>query len=291
MTDKIIAKLNSNENNLAIIEVVVEAKHAEDRRQQALTDLAQGVTIKGFRKGKAPIQLVEKELDPQRVLERAINKLLPEILDAAFELDKFKPLANPHIHLVDAKKDGEWKFEVEIALQPEIDTKDVKEYLKTELATTTLWTPEKGSEEDKRTEEQIQGEKLQKIMEALLKKYEFPVPAILIEDEVSSSLSRLLSQLQTLNLSLEDYLKSINKTGDQMRDEYKKAAEENLRLEIILARVGFDIGIKIEDEEIIAMIESTGDEKTKARLNTPEQRDYIREILRKRKTIDALMSL
>jgi FKBP-type peptidyl-prolyl cis-trans isomerase (trigger factor) len=291
MTDKIIAKLNSNKDNLAIIEVVVNAQTAEAKRQDALQDLAQGVTIKGFRKGKAPIQLVEKDMDPQRILERAVNKLLPEILDAAFEIEKFKPLANPHIHLVDAKKDGEWKFEVEIPLQPEIDTKDVKEYISGELKVTTLWTPEKGSEEDKRTEEQIQGEKLQKIMEALLKKYVFPVPAILIEDEVTSSVSRLLSQLQSLNLSLEDYLKSINKTGDDLRDEYKKAAEENLRLEIILARVGFDLGIKIEDEDINAMIESTGDDKTKARLNTPEQRDYIREILRKRKTIDALMSL
>lgn len=289
--EKYTAEVKSNKDNLAIIEVTVEAQEAESARQKALAEMAKEVTIKGFRKGMAPVAMVEKELDPANVLQRAVNKIVPEILDSALKSGEYKVLTNPHIHLIEAKKGGVWKFEIEIPLQPELDLSDIEEYVKGEVKASTLWTPEKGSTEEKKTEQDIQGEKLSKILEALLKKYKVTVPAIMIEDEVSQSLGRLLSQLETLNISLEDYLKSVGKTADEIRQEYAKAASENLALEIILSRAGSQLKIEVSDAEVDSMIVASGDQKTQERLNTPEQKAYIREILRKRKTIDALMSL
>lgn len=285
----IATNLKSTKENQALVEITVSAETTKEAHSEALEHLAEEVTIKGFRKGKAPISLVEKELDPQKVLEHAVSHLLPQILSTALKNHDLKPLTNPRISLVEAKKDKEWKFELDIPLQPELDTKDYKEYLKGELAAGAIWTPDKGKEEEKK--EATQEEKLQKLLAAILRKYTFDVPPILVEDEINRSLSRLLQQIQTLGLNLEDYLKSVGKTGEQLRDEYQKAASDNLRLEIILARLGHELKIEVPSEEIESMIKAAPDEKTRKNLDTPEQRQYIRGILEKRKTIDALLTL
>jgi FKBP-type peptidyl-prolyl cis-trans isomerase (trigger factor) len=287
--DAITTTLKGTEKNQALVEVVVSAQTAEAARQEAVGHMAESVTIKGFRRGKAPVALVEKELDPQKVLEHAVNHLLPDILSTALKNHQLKPLTNPRINLVAAKKGEEWKFELDVPVQPEIDTKDFKEYIHGELAVASILTLDKAAEET--SKEQTDEEKLKKLLDALLKKYQFEVPQLLIEDEINRSLSRLLNQVQTLGLNLEDYLKSIGKTGEQLRAEYQGAAQDNLRLEIILARLGQEMKIEVLDADIEAMIKSAGDEKTQKQLSTPEQKQYIGEIIRKRKTIDALLTL
>jgi FKBP-type peptidyl-prolyl cis-trans isomerase (trigger factor) len=114
---------------------------------------------------------------------------------------------------------------------------------------------------------------------------------MLVESEINRSLARLLDQVERLGLQLEDYLKQVGKSGDELRAEYHTAAQDNLRMEIILARLAHEMNIEVSDEEIMAMINTSGDEKTQAQLSTPEQKQYIRGILEKRKTIDALLSL
>lgn len=285
----IITNLKGTEKNQALVEVVIAAKVGEAARQEALHHMGESVTVKGFRPGKAPVNLIEKELDPQKVLEHAISHLLPEILTTALNENKLKPLSNPRIHLVEAKRGGDWKFELDIPLQPEMDTAGFKDYLKGELAASNLWKP--GDDKEEVDLEKANEEKLKKLIDVLLKKYTFDVPPMLVEDEITRSLTRLLTQVQTLGLNLEDYLKSIGKTGEQLREEYQKGANDNLRLEIILARLGQELKIEIPETEIEAMITNAGDEATRKKLDTPEQRQYIRGILEKRATIDALLSL
>ena len=286
----IAAKIVETKKNQASVEVTVIEKNSSSAYREALKHMAKEVTLKGFRKGKAPLNLVEKQLDPQKVLEHAISHLLPQILTAALKEHDLKPLSNPQIHLVEAKRDSAWKFRLEIPLQPEIDTKDFKDYIKGELAAGTIWTPDKGTKEET-GKEPDQEEKFKKLLDALLKKYLFDVPPLMVEDEINRSLSRLLQQVETLGLKLEDYLKSIGKTAEQLRTEYYNAAEDNLRLEIILARLGQELEITVTDAEVDDMIRNAGDEAKQKKLTTPEQKRYIGEIIRKRKTIDALLSL
>jgi FKBP-type peptidyl-prolyl cis-trans isomerase (trigger factor) len=287
----ITTSLKETQKNQALVTITVAADKAEAARQEALAHMGEGVTIKGFRKGKAPINLVEKQLDPQKVLEHAVNHLLPEMLTVALKENDFKPLANPQIHLVEANKGSEWKFEMDMPLQPDFDIKGYKEYIKGELATSAIWTPGKGDDKEEPSERAKQEARLKKLIDALLAKYKFEVPPMLVESEINRSLARLLDQVERLGLQLEDYLKQVGKSGDELRAEYHTAAQDNLRMEIILARLAHEMNIEVSDEEIMAMINTSGDEKTQAQLSTPEQKQYIRGILEKRKTIDALLSL
>ena len=86
-----------------------------------------------------------------------------------------------------------------------------------------------------------------------------------------------------MNLSLEDYLKAVNKTLDQIKAEYSKSAEESLKLDLILLAIAQEEKIETTEEEIKKMAEIS---------QLPEsQFGRIKSVLERRKTIDLLSKL
>ncbi|MDD4996356.1 MAG: trigger factor family protein, partial [Patescibacteria group bacterium] len=70
--------------NLAEILVEMSFQEMEPFYQQALEELGKEVKIPGFRPGKAPIDLIKKEVGEMKILEqgaeKAINEKYPEII-------------------------------------------------------------------------------------------------------------------------------------------------------------------------------------------------------------------
>lgn len=66
-------------------------------KQEVLTRLSKNVRLQGFRPGKAPLNLVERNLDPQQLqsefLEQAVNQLYVNAIDQ----EKIRPVAQPAI--------------------------------------------------------------------------------------------------------------------------------------------------------------------------------------------------
>lgn len=287
MKDGIKLKLVKTKKNTAVVEAIAAKKWVEETKEKIVKKLAKEVDIKGFRKGKAPLALVEEKLDPSKISEQIAQTLLPEIVHQAFHKFNFKMMASPRAALLGIEE-GDWKFELKFPLLPEFDLGDYKKVIKDKLGGVKIWTP--GDGEEKKGEDNAD-KKLQQLLELLLEKFKFEVPESLVEEEISRSLSRLVEQTERLGLKLEDYIKSTGKTVEQLRDEYRKAAEENLRIEVILNKIGHDLKAGASDEEIDQMIKSVGDEKTQKQLNTDEQRAYLASIISKRKTIDQLLKL
>ena len=102
---------------------------------------------------------------------------------------------------------------------------------------------------------------------------------------------RLYDHTQALGITVDQYLKSLGKTAEQIKQDYHQAATENLKIEFILDRIATDLDIKVTDEEVNDMINASGDQQAKDQLNHPEQRAYVKGIIKKRKTIDALLNL
>jgi FKBP-type peptidyl-prolyl cis-trans isomerase (trigger factor) len=280
-------KLVENVKNTAIVEVSIPTTLVAKERQHAVKHLAADVTLKGFRKGKAPLDLVEKELDPQKLVEHTLNHLLPEAVESALKTHNLKPIALPSVSIKSIETDKDWVVSLIFPLLPEFELGEYQSKLKDSLGS-KLWTPDQGTPDKK---EETPEEKLPKLFDALLSLYQFDVPQSLIEDEVNQSLTRLLQQTQSLGLTIEDYLKSIGKAPEQLRSEYEKAAADNLRLEFILAKIGEDMKLSASDTEIDQLVNASGDETLKKRFENPRERQYVASIVTKRKTIDALLKL
>lgn len=281
--------LNKLPNGTIELTITIPGKRVSKLYDQAVQALAKAAEVKGFRKGKAPKKLVEEGLNKSKIYEEVLKELVPQVYVEAVKEHKLTPIVNPKIQVISAEKDKDWQILALTCELPEVKLSDYKGVVRKALAAEKIWTP--GKEEDKEKKQEKEENRLRKVFEVLLETVKLKVPAMLIEDEINRMLSRLLEQTNRLGLTVEQYLSSIGKTSEQLRAEYRKTAEEQIKLELILSTIAEEQGIKIKESEVEAMIKATPDEKARQALDTPAQRAYIRQILRKRAVIDNLLKL
>jgi len=74
-------------------------------------------------------------------------------------------------------------------------------------------------------------------------------PPAMVEALIDSRLHELEHQLQVYGLNLEQYLQMLNKSLDKLREEYREAAEKDLRRELVLYEYAKERNIEIEQDE------------------------------------------
>ncbi len=106
-------------------ELHIEAEESEYAAAQAeaFKYLAGRVEIPGFRKGKAPRQLVEKHVGRDAVVEEAIERLFPNLYEQALATHDIHPITTPHVHLEQREPPV---FLAIVPLEPEVDLGDYR---------------------------------------------------------------------------------------------------------------------------------------------------------------------
>ena len=282
-----ISALNRLASGTIELTITIPWQRVKIAYEKTLAASAKKTEIKGFRKGKAPQKLVEEKLGKPAVYEKVLQSLVPEVYLEAVKEQEVKPILNPQIKVISLKEGKAWQVKAITCELPEIKLGDYQGEVKKALAAEKIWVPGKGAKNPAQTDEQ----KLAKIFKALLEAVGVNIPSILIEDEVNRMLSRLVDQTGRLGLTIDQYLVSAGKTSDQLKEEYRRQAEKTLKLEFILSAIANQEKITVTEAAIEKMIEVTPDEKTKKALDTPQQKIYLRQLLRKRQVIDGLMKL
>ena len=90
-----------------------------------INELLPTVSLPGFRKGKAPANIVRKKYE-NNVLSEAIEKLVQTKTKDLLEQKKLKPFTQPKIDLKKYEKNEPIEVEIKIDLEPEIKLKDFK---------------------------------------------------------------------------------------------------------------------------------------------------------------------
>ena len=271
------------------IELTINIPRVKVKREyeRAIEEMVKQTEIKGFRKGKAPRNLVEEKADKNKIYEEVLKNLVPEVYLEAVREHNLKPIVNPQVRVISLEENKDWQIQAVTCEQPKTELGDYKIAIKGETAASKILVPGKKETPEKEKEEQV----LAKIFRALLKTVKTTIPKILITEEVNRMLARLVDQTGKLGLSIEQYLSSIGKTGDQLRAEYTQQAEETLKLELILGRIADEERIEVSEKEVVQMIEAAPDETSRKRMEAPEQKAYIEQILRKRKAVEKLLKM
>ena len=112
-------KLTKLENCRVQVDVTVDEATWKKAQDDALVKLAKNVQVDGFRKGNAPLAIAKKHIEPMKVLDEAINSLLPKMYKEIMEEDKVEPFAQPK---VDVTKVSDTSLEVKfiIVTAPEV---------------------------------------------------------------------------------------------------------------------------------------------------------------------------
>lgn len=272
-------------------EVVIPWAEMQAGYQKALDAFSKHMELDGFRKGKVPVKLVEEKVGSQKLYEAALEYALPEAYAKTVQKKNLHPITQPHVAPKTTEPEQDWVFAVEVAEAPSFELGDWKEAVRKAKPSPKIWTPQDGTPDQEPTEDEKRSLHLQEILKTLLDTIRFPVPELLIREEVNVSLTRLLNQLEKLKVSLDDYLRSTGKSADQLRQEYAGSALASLQLEFILARISAEEGIQVDVKEIDDIIATIPDPELRERQSSINARRSLESSILRRKTLDHLLSL
>ena len=92
-------------------------KKAQDK---AFKKLAANVTVPGFRKGKAPVNMVKSRVDQMKVFNEAINDVLNPVYQDILNEEKIQPMARPSFDVTKLSEE-ELEVKVTIVTRPEVE--------------------------------------------------------------------------------------------------------------------------------------------------------------------------
>ncbi len=416
------------ENRQAHLTVAMEPAEMETAKQDAYRRLAQQASIPGFRKGKAPRAVVERHLGKDRLLDEAVEHLLPQAYEQAVKEDAIEPYARPEVEIT---QHDPLVFKAVVPLEPTVELGDyhsirleaekvditeekinnVLEELRHQHAT---WEPvereltyddlavididataddkplikragvqyqaqrdnispvpgfveqiigmKKGDEKEftltfpadypaspdlagkearfkvKLTEIkeeklpplddalavqvspefktlarlreevvkslQVRGEENarmdleEKVINAVIDQAQVEYPPVLVDMETERILNDQERRLQQSGRGMDDYLRSLNKTAAELREDVKPVASKNVAASLVLSKVAEAEKIEVSDEDITngirnmarGVAEDKREEMVKM-LDTPQTRQSLTQSIKTRKTIERLTEI
>jgi trigger factor len=415
------------ENSQAFLTIEMEPAEVEESLEAAYHRLSRRTQVPGFRKGKAPREVLERYLRKEGLLEDALNHLLPEAYQNAIKEQNIEAIAQPHIEIAqtepvvfkavvplmptvelgdyhdikvapEAAKFAEddvsnaieqlrhqqatWEpaeravafgdlvvLDVESSIddKPFINQKGVQYQVLKELALPApgfaeqLTGMKQGEEKEfrlqfpsdyprdevagkeprfkvnvieikqenlpelddefargvspdfenldslrervstnlkLRAEEQARIDFEDRVIEALVDISRVEFPPVLVEVEIDRLISQQARRWQMDEKGLEAYLRSINKTEAELREELRPLATKRVTQSLALGKIAQEEKIEVGDAEVDAEIESmTKDvdegkrEELSSYLNAPQAREAIGQRLMTQKTIQRLVAI
>ena len=113
-------KVTKLEHSHVEVLVTVDTNTWREAQEKEINKLAKTVKVDGFRPGKAPLEQAKKHIDPMKVLDGAIDSLLPSLYDEVLKEEDLKPYAQPHVDVTKIS-DTELEIKFVIVTAPEVE--------------------------------------------------------------------------------------------------------------------------------------------------------------------------
>ena len=123
MECKVEKTQNANEVKL---EIKIEAEKFNSAIKKVYFQSAKYFNIPGFRKGKAPQNIVEKYYGKEIFYEDAFNEVVPEEYEKALEENKIEAVSRPQIDIITMEKGQDLVFTATVQTKPEVELGNYK---------------------------------------------------------------------------------------------------------------------------------------------------------------------
>jgi len=128
-----------------------------------------------------------------------------------------------------------------------------------------------------------------KIIDALLEKTNIEVPKIFIDSELEKIVAQMKEDVSRFGLTFDGYLEQIQKTEEQLREEFTEQATKRAKLQLILNKIAVD-------EKIEAQKEAVDEEMKHALEHFPDAKQdlvriHIESVLRNEKVLQMVETL
>lgn len=135
-----------------------------------------------------------------------------------------------------------------------------------------------------------------KIVEKLVENSKIDFPEVMVTERVDERLNETIEALKKRKVTLDDYLKHLGKSLEELRAEFAEDAKEALRANLAIYEVVEKENIKVEDADVEAEVKAVAEarnvpvESIKAYLDSTGGLTGIRYRLLRKKALDFLVA-
>ena len=111
----------TDKKNEVKLNFTIEASKFEEAIQKVYVKSAKYFNIPGFRKGKAPMNIVEKYYGDQIFYEDAFNEIATEAYEEALKENKIEVVSRPEVDIKQMEKGKDVIFTAVVQTKPEVE--------------------------------------------------------------------------------------------------------------------------------------------------------------------------
>lgn len=151
-----------------------------------------------------------------------------------------------------------------------------------------------GMEEEKKKKSKAEWQNT--AVEEITRECPLEIPDVLLESELDKMLAEFEQNISGMGMKLDQYLENIKKTRDEIRKDWKRAAEKRIKAALALAEIARLENIAPESKEIeeemnktLAIFKSQGD--LEKNVDMERLYNYTKNVLMNKKVFDFLENL
>jgi len=114
------------EHSQVVLDIEVEDERLERAVDQAYKRIVQRINVPGFRKGKAPRALVERMVGREALVEDAVEKLVPQVIEDAVKQQDLKLVASLRQNDLEVLSTQPLHVKATVPVQPKVELGDYK---------------------------------------------------------------------------------------------------------------------------------------------------------------------
>ncbi|MBR6352161.1 MAG: trigger factor [Firmicutes bacterium] len=97
------------------------------------------------------------------------------------------------------------------------------------------------------------------VLEKLVEANQFTIPEEMIAEEAQQMYSEMAQQMAYQGMSIQDYLKYLDKKPEELLEEFRPEAEKKVRVRLIVKAVGKAEGLTASDEDVAEELKNMAD--------------------------------
>ena len=230
--------LKKQDNKVFTLNVEIKVADIKAEYQEHLKEFQTNFETKGFRKGKAPLEVVEQNINPEKLFEEVASHLISHAYGHKIEEYGLKPIIQPQVKFLnkDVDFDHDWQLEITSCELPEVK---LNEKYSAEI---------KKINADKTITDESQ--KFEKIIDTLIKNSQVNLPELLVESDIQNQLTQLVDQSRQAGISVADYLKNKGQTLEKYKEDLKIQITKEWTLNLAISQIAKEQKIEISEKEV-----------------------------------------
>ena len=124
-----VKKSDNTPTNITLT-IIAGPKELDPIKKKVLTEIRSTIKLQGFREGKAPLELVEKNVDSNQLQVKFLEEAVDQLYVSAANSEKIRPIAQPKVSIKKFVPFSTLEFEIEVDVLGEVKLPDYKKIKK-----------------------------------------------------------------------------------------------------------------------------------------------------------------